>query len=264
MRRTALATAASPPPSRLRDRRSPATGMPRGASPSRAPTTTSTTTAPRTAKCAKTPSAAPTRWTSTQGATAASACARLGPRRRPGPDPDPGVGQQRRRRAPPRLGRAHRHCRRPDPRRRSHDQPRRELERQLRDQRPTHGDAHAEHEQRRDFDRRLPRFRDVSREERRPDAEQRGRSPRRDDQRRRHVDVSGDHWDGAGLDVETRNGGIRLTLPKGFSAELEAGTTHGGISVDFPVTVQGRGAATSRRRSVRAARSCGRSRPTAA
>lgn len=53
------------------------------------------------------------------------------------------------------------------------------------------------------------------------------------------VDVTGDHWDGAGLDVETRNGGIRMTLPKGFSAQLEAGTTHGGISVDFPVTVQG-------------------------
>ena len=54
------------------------------------------------------------------------------------------------------------------------------------------------------------------------------------------VDVSGDHWDGAGLDVETRNGGIRLNLPKGFSAELEAGTTHGGVSIDFPITVQGR------------------------
>jgi DUF4097 and DUF4098 domain-containing protein YvlB len=54
------------------------------------------------------------------------------------------------------------------------------------------------------------------------------------------VDVGGDHWDGAGLDVETRNGGIRLNLPKDFSAQLEAGTVHGGISVDFPVTVQGR------------------------
>lgn len=53
------------------------------------------------------------------------------------------------------------------------------------------------------------------------------------------VDLNGDHWDGAGLDVETRNGGIRMTLPKGFSAQLETGTTHGGISVDFPVTVQG-------------------------
>jgi hypothetical protein len=54
------------------------------------------------------------------------------------------------------------------------------------------------------------------------------------------VDVTGDHWDGSGLDVETRNGGIRLNLPKGFSAELEAGTTHGGVSIDFPITVTGR------------------------
>jgi DUF4097 and DUF4098 domain-containing protein YvlB len=54
------------------------------------------------------------------------------------------------------------------------------------------------------------------------------------------VDLSGDRWNGSGLDVQTRNGGIRLTLPQGFSAELEAGTTNGGFSVDFPVTVQGR------------------------
>jgi DUF4097 and DUF4098 domain-containing protein YvlB len=54
------------------------------------------------------------------------------------------------------------------------------------------------------------------------------------------VDVGGDHWDGSGLDVETTNGGIRLNLPKNFSAELEAGTTHGTLNVDFPITVQGR------------------------
>jgi len=55
-----------------------------------------------------------------------------------------------------------------------------------------------------------------------------------------NVAVGSDHWDGAGLDVETRNGGIRLDLPKGFSAELEAGTTHGSLSIDFPIVVQGR------------------------
>jgi DUF4097 and DUF4098 domain-containing protein YvlB len=55
-----------------------------------------------------------------------------------------------------------------------------------------------------------------------------------------NVDVGGDHWDGSGLDVETRNGGIRLNLPKGFSAELEAGTTHGSLNIDFPINVQGR------------------------
>jgi DUF4097 and DUF4098 domain-containing protein YvlB len=55
-----------------------------------------------------------------------------------------------------------------------------------------------------------------------------------------NVDVGGDHWDGSGLDVETHNGAIRLNLPKGFSAELEAGTTHGSVNIDFPVTLQGR------------------------
>jgi DUF4097 and DUF4098 domain-containing protein YvlB len=53
------------------------------------------------------------------------------------------------------------------------------------------------------------------------------------------IDLAGDHWDGSGLDVETHNGGIRLTMPRGYSAELETGTTHGGLNVDFPVTVQG-------------------------
>jgi len=53
------------------------------------------------------------------------------------------------------------------------------------------------------------------------------------------VDIKDDRWDGAGLDVETRNGGIRLTLPDNFSAELETGTTNGRVNIDFPVTVQG-------------------------
>ena len=54
------------------------------------------------------------------------------------------------------------------------------------------------------------------------------------------VDLTGDHWDGSGLDVETQNGGVKMTLPKGYSAELETGTTHGGFSIDFPVTLQGK------------------------
>lgn len=54
------------------------------------------------------------------------------------------------------------------------------------------------------------------------------------------IDLDGDHWDGAGLDVETHNGGVRLTLPANYSAELETGTVNGGIRIDFPVTVQGR------------------------
>jgi len=54
------------------------------------------------------------------------------------------------------------------------------------------------------------------------------------------VDLTGDHWDGQGLDVETRNGGIRMTMPDHYSAALETATTHGRISIDFPVTVTGR------------------------
>ncbi len=55
-----------------------------------------------------------------------------------------------------------------------------------------------------------------------------------------HVELVGDSWDGSGLDVETRNGGVKLAIPEGYSAELETGTVNGRVSIDFPVTVQGR------------------------
>src|SRR5262245_9050111 len=35
------------------------------------------------------------------------------------------------------------------------------------------------------------------------------------------VNLEGDRWDGAGLDVETRNGGVSLTVPENYSASLE-------------------------------------------
>jgi DUF4097 and DUF4098 domain-containing protein YvlB len=54
-----------------------------------------------------------------------------------------------------------------------------------------------------------------------------------------HIDLSGDRWDGMGLDVETHNGGIQLTVPEHYSAELETGTTHGHLRSDFPLTLQG-------------------------
>jgi DUF4097 and DUF4098 domain-containing protein YvlB len=52
--------------------------------------------------------------------------------------------------------------------------------------------------------------------------------------------LDGDSWDGAGADVRATNGGIVLTVPEGYSANLETGTTNGGMQIDFPVTVQGR------------------------
>ena len=52
--------------------------------------------------------------------------------------------------------------------------------------------------------------------------------------------LTGDTWEGAGLDLRTTNGGVRLRVPEDYSARLETGTVNGGIDVDFPVTVQGR------------------------
>ena len=53
------------------------------------------------------------------------------------------------------------------------------------------------------------------------------------------VSLSGDRWDGEGLDVETSNGGVTLSLPENYNAELETRTVNGGLRIDFPVTVQG-------------------------
>jgi hypothetical protein len=54
------------------------------------------------------------------------------------------------------------------------------------------------------------------------------------------IELDGDNWQGEGLDVETTNGGIKLSVPADYSAQLETGTVNGGFDVDFPVTVRGR------------------------
>lgn len=54
------------------------------------------------------------------------------------------------------------------------------------------------------------------------------------------VDLNGATWVGAGLNVETSNGGVRLRIPEQYSARLEAGTVNGGFEIDFPLAVQGR------------------------
>jgi hypothetical protein len=53
------------------------------------------------------------------------------------------------------------------------------------------------------------------------------------------VQLSGDAWQGQGLDVQTHNGGVELAVPEAFSAHLEMGTTNGGLRCEFPLTVQG-------------------------
>jgi hypothetical protein len=54
-----------------------------------------------------------------------------------------------------------------------------------------------------------------------------------------NVTLSGNRWEGEGLDVETTNGGVNLQIPAGYNAELETRTVNGGFNIDFPVTVQG-------------------------
>jgi len=57
-----------------------------------------------------------------------------------------------------------------------------------------------------------------------------------------NVRLSGARWDGAGLEVETTNGGVTLTLPRDYSAALDVSTVNGGLRSDLPVTLlDGRG-----------------------
>jgi hypothetical protein len=53
------------------------------------------------------------------------------------------------------------------------------------------------------------------------------------------VDLTGNRWEGRGLDVRTTNGGVRMSIPSNYSADLEARTVNGGLRIDFPITVSG-------------------------
>jgi DUF4097 and DUF4098 domain-containing protein YvlB len=54
------------------------------------------------------------------------------------------------------------------------------------------------------------------------------------------IELDGDRWDGQSLDVSTTNGGVIMSIPENYSANLQTGTVNGSVNVDFPVTVQGR------------------------
>jgi hypothetical protein len=53
------------------------------------------------------------------------------------------------------------------------------------------------------------------------------------------ANLSGTTWQGRGLDLQTTNGGATVYVPRGYNAQLETGTTNGGMRVDFPITVRG-------------------------
>lgn len=54
------------------------------------------------------------------------------------------------------------------------------------------------------------------------------------------VKLSGNRWEGDGMDVQTTNGGVQLSIPENYSAHLETGTVNGGVNLSFPITVQGK------------------------
>ncbi|HEX8426553.1 DUF4097 family beta strand repeat-containing protein [Hymenobacter sp.] len=54
------------------------------------------------------------------------------------------------------------------------------------------------------------------------------------------VRLTGNKWEGKGLDVTTTNGGITWRIPESYSAQLKTQTVHGGFSADYPITVTGK------------------------
>lgn len=55
-----------------------------------------------------------------------------------------------------------------------------------------------------------------------------------------NVRLDGNEWHGAGLHASSTNGGVHVSAPNQYSAHLVAETVNGGISVGFPITVQGK------------------------
>ena len=47
------------------------------------------------------------------------------------------------------------------------------------------------------------------------------------------VQLSGSTWNGNGLNVETRNGGVKLAMPENYAANIEAGTVNGGFKSEI-------------------------------
>ncbi len=54
------------------------------------------------------------------------------------------------------------------------------------------------------------------------------------------VELAGNAWDGRQLELSTYNGGVTLSVPSSYSANIEAQTDRGRLESDFPVAVSGR------------------------
>ena len=54
------------------------------------------------------------------------------------------------------------------------------------------------------------------------------------------IELTGNRWDGEGLNVQTTNGGVSMSIPENYSARLETSTVNGGMKIDLPLSVQGK------------------------
>lgn len=48
-----------------------------------------------------------------------------------------------------------------------------------------------------------------------------------------HVELTGSSWKGVGLDVETTNGGVHVSMPENYAARFETRTVNGGFHSDI-------------------------------
>ena len=53
------------------------------------------------------------------------------------------------------------------------------------------------------------------------------------------INLTGDKWDGSGLDIATTNGGISWLVPQNYSAQLTTSTSAGGVDANLPVVKNG-------------------------
>jgi hypothetical protein len=54
------------------------------------------------------------------------------------------------------------------------------------------------------------------------------------------AELQGNTWEGGQLELNTHNGGITLSMPASYSASLQASTSNGRLTSDFPITVRDR------------------------
>lgn len=51
--------------------------------------------------------------------------------------------------------------------------------------------------------------------------------------------LTGSSWRGQKLQVETQNGGVKISMPRNYNAQFRVSTVHGGMKLNYPLTLSG-------------------------